>query len=83
MRRLLQLQMSQFVETRGKAAVLDLDDFGRYIEAKRAEQGKVSPFEFWVEFLLTLAFIVAGSIFLVGFAIAAPVFRAFLLAQGV
>lgn len=74
--------MDRFVTTKGKAEVLHLDDFGRYLEAKRAEL-RVEPRVFWAEYLLALGGIVALVGFMVAFVLAAPVISAFLRAHGV
>lgn len=81
MRRILQLQMGRFA-TKGKAEVLYMDDFARYLQAKRDEM-RVEPSTFWVDFALASGFIVAGVGFMVAFVCAAPVIAAFLRVGGV
>lgn len=73
-----QLRMSSF-GTKGKAQHLVLDDFARYVHAKR-EEIRATPNTFWPDFLMTLAVMVLGLMTLVAFAIAAPVIRGYLFA---
>jgi hypothetical protein len=72
-RRIQQLCMDRFVDT---------DDFGRYVEEKRAEMGINPTAVFWWEFLLMLGAIIVASVFLVGIAVAMPAFVAFFHAMG-
>jgi len=71
--RLEQMQMQRFV-TRGKAASLEVIDFGQYLAAKRAEP----PRRTWPDLALTAALIVTGTVFLVVFTLTAPRVRLFL-----
>jgi hypothetical protein len=86
MRRLLQLQslprFGHIAATKGKAEVLYMDDFERYLQFKRDEM-RVSPHLFWVDFLIAIGFIAAGVGFMVAFVCAAPVIAAFLRVGGV
>lgn len=73
-----QLRISRF-STKGKAQHLHLDDFERYLEAKRWEV-RATIRDFWVEFLLFLLLLAAGGATLIAFLIAAPVLRSFFFA---
>lgn len=53
------------------------DGFDRYLAEQRTRMGVLTPAEFWADFLAVLAGCVSLCLFVIGFAIAAPVFRAF------